>query len=184
MDANLALLPYGKVLDRRMRVIHVKPSTTFATIGMAGVVSLGVLATSAQAGTTPSACSFATHRLVVDFAHSYQEGDLLDQPLSVTAQGSKTCTLNGRATVRLLDGKGRTIAYRVVGGAPGVTTEVGPDQQAVFDLTFGTGGGHHKAPASIRITLPNGGGTRSIAWNSLTPTSKTITVDGFRPWLD
>jgi hypothetical protein len=52
------------------------------------------------------------------------------------------------------------------------------------ELTFVTGSGDHVRPSKIRITLPNGGGSRVIAWSSLTLASKTITVDGFRPWLD
>ncbi len=173
-------------LVSREKVIPVKPSAPFAVAGMAAIMAVGALATSAQASaaTSAPACSFAANRLVVEFAHPYDEGGRLDQPLSVTAQGTKTCVLTGRAKIRLLDENGKTLAYRFVSGAAGVTTEVGPEQQAVFDLTFATGDGHQVRPAKVRVTLPNGGGTRVIAWNSLTPATKTITVDGFRPWLD
>jgi hypothetical protein len=157
-----------------------------AIAGIAGIGAACAVATSAQAGTVAQqdACSFTANRLVVEFAHPYDVGNRLDQPLSITANGDTTCSLTGRATVRLLDGKGKTLSYRYVSGAEGLATEVGPGEQAVFDLTFGTGGADHVSPAKIRVTLPNGGGTRTIDWTSLTPTSKAITVDGFRPWLD
>ena len=160
-----------------------KPSATFAVAGIAGIITAGTLATSAQAS-TPRACSFSANRLVVEFAHSYVDGGRLDQPMSVTTKGSTTCALTGRAKIRLLDANGGTIAHRYVAGADGVATQVGPEQQAVFDLTFRTAGGDAAAPSKIRVTLPDGGGSRTIAWNSLTPTSKAITVTGFRPWLD
>jgi hypothetical protein len=169
----------------------VKPSITLAITGVAGLAAVAAMATSAQASTDtaasaarPHACSFTANRLTVAFAHPYQTGDRLDQPLSVTAAGKKTCVLTGSAKIRLLDEKGKTLSYRFRSGVAGITTEVGPGKQAVFDLTFVTGSGHQVPPSKIRITLPNGGGSRVIAWSSLTPASKTITVDGFRPWLD
>ena len=156
---------------------------TLAVTGIAGALATCAMAAPAQAQ-APHSCSFGTDRLAVEFAHPYDTDGGLDQPLSVTANGSTTCTLNGRAKVRLLDASGAVLPYRIAAGADGVTTEVGPDQQAVFDLYFATGGGHHATPAKIRVTLPDGGGSRVIDWASLTPASRTITVDGFRPWLD
>jgi hypothetical protein len=164
---------------------------TVAITGVAGLAAVAAMATSAQAGTLtaasaaqPHACSLTANRLTVAFAHPYQTGNRLDQPLSVTSGDDKTCVLTGRAKIRLLDGKGKPLSYRFRSGAAGVTTEVGPEQQAVFDLTFVTGSGNHVRPSKIEVTLPNGGGTTVIDWGSLTPASKTITVDGFRPWLD
>lgn len=164
---------------------------TVAITGVAGLAAVAAMATSAQAGTAtavaaaqPHSCSFTANRLTVAFAHPYETGDRLDQPLSVTSSGKKTCVLAGYAKIRLLDKKGKTLPYQFSSGAAGVTTEVGPEQQAVFDLNFVTGSGDLVRPSKIQITLPNGGGTRVIDWISLTPASKTITVDGFRPWLD
>jgi hypothetical protein len=164
---------------------------TLAITGVAGLAAVAALATSAQAATVtaasaaqPHACSFTANRLTVAFAHPYETGDQVDQPLSATAEGDKTCVLRGSAKIRLLDKRGKALPYRFRDGAAGLTTEVGPGKQAVFDLNFLTGGGHHVRPSKIRITLPNGGGTRVIDWSSSTPASKTITVGGFRPWLD
>jgi hypothetical protein len=160
---------------------------TIAVTGVAALAAVAAMATSAQAatpGAQPHACSFTADRLTVAFAHPYETGDGLDQPLSVTADGDQTCVLTGRAKIRLLDENGKTLPYRFRKGADGVTTEVGPGEQAVFDLTFATGSGDHARPSKIRITLPDGGGSRVIDWSSSTPAAKTITVDGFRPWLD
>jgi hypothetical protein len=163
---------------------------TVAITGVAAFAAVAAMATSAQAGTAtattaqPHACSFAANRLTVAFAHPYEAGDRLDQPLSVTSGSAKTCVLTGSAKIRLLDKNGKALPYRFRSGAAGVTTEVGPEQQAVFDLTFVTGSGGQAGPSKIQVTLPNGGGTRVIDWSSLAPASKTITVDGFRPWLD
>lgn len=162
------------------------------TLAITGAAAATVaMATAAQAETAaaaatarPHACSFTANRLTVAFAHPYEMGDRLDQPLSITSSGKKTCVLAGYAKIRLLDNRGEVLPYRFRGGAAGVTTEVGPEQQAVFDLTFVTGSGDLMRPSKIQITLPNSGGTRVIDWSSLTPASKTITVDGFRPWLD
>jgi Protein of unknown function (DUF4232) len=179
------------VLNRRVRVTQVKASMTLVITGAAGLAAVAAMATSAQAGTVTAApaasshaCSFTADRLTVAFAHPYQTGNRLDQPLSVTADGETTCTLTGQAKIRLLDKKGKALPYRFRSGDAGVPTEVGPDAQAVFDLNFVTGSGDAVAPAKIRVTLPNGGGSRVIDWTSLTPATKTITVDGFRPWLD
>jgi Protein of unknown function (DUF4232) len=155
--------------------------------GFAGFVGIAAMAAPAQAaavGAQSHACSFTADRLTVAFAHPYEIDGGLDQPLSVTAGGDGSCVLTGRAKISLLDENGKALPYRFRKGADGITTEVGPDQQAVFDLTFATGSGDHASPSKIRITLPNGGGSRVIDWSSSTPTSKTITVGGFRPWLD
>lgn len=164
---------------------------TVAITGVAGLAAVAALATSAQAGTLaaapaarPHACSFTANRLTVAFAHPYETGNRLDQPMSVTSNSEKTCVLTGRAKIRLLGKNGKALPYRFPSGTAGITTEVGPEQQAVFHLTFAIGGADQVAPAKIQVTLPNGGGTRAIDWTSLTPASKTITVDGFRPWLD
>jgi uncharacterized protein DUF4232 len=164
---------------------------TVAVTGVAGIAAVAAMATSAQAGTLTTAsaarqhaCSFTANRLTVAFAHPYEEGNGLDQPLSITSGDDKTCVLTGRAKLRLLDEKGKPLSYRFRAGAAGVTTEVGPEQQAVFDLHFATGDGDHVSPSKIQVTLPNGGGTSVIDWSSLAPATKTITVDGFRPWLD
>ena len=159
---------------------------TIAVTGIASLAAVASLATSAQAaaGAQPHACSFAADRLTVAFAHPYATAGGLAQPLSVTAGGDRSCVLTGRARIRLLDQHGKTLPYRFRKGADGIATEVGPDRQAVFDLNFATGSGDHVRPAKIRVTLPNGGGSRVIDWSSSTPATKTITVDGFRPWLD
>lgn len=159
---------------------------TIAVTGVAALAAVAAMATSAQAaaGAQQHACSFTADGLTVAFAHPYETDDGLDQPLSVTAEGDETCVLTGHAKIQLLDENGKALSYRFRKGADGVTTEVGPDKQAVFDLTFATGSGDHARPSKIRITLPNGGGSRVIDWSSSTPASKTITVDGFRPWLD
>ena len=164
---------------------------TVAVTGVAGLAAVAAMATSAQAGTSTAdsaarqhACSFTANRLTVAFAHPYEDGNRLDQPMSITSNDDKTCVLTGRAKIRLLDAKGKPLSYRFPSGAAGVTTEVGPEQQAVFDLTFVIGSGDQVRPSKIEITLPNGGGTSVIDWSSLTPATKTITVDGFRPWLD
>jgi hypothetical protein len=162
---------------------------TVAITGVAAFAAVAAMATSAQAGTATAAtqspaCSFTANRLTVEFAHPYETGNRLDQPLSVTSGSTETCVLTGSAKIRLLDKNGKALPYRFRSGEAGVTTEVGPEQQAVFDLTFVTGSGGQTAPAKIQVTLPNGGGTRVIDWSSLAPATKTITVDGFRPWLD
>jgi hypothetical protein len=168
-----------------------KPSITLAAFVAAGAFAAVAATSPAQAATAanavqarPRACAFTTDRLVVEFAHSYPGQHQLDQPLSITTKGKKTCVLRGRAKLQLLDRKGKVLPYRFTPGAKGRTTQVAPGKQAVFDLTFATGDGHHTRPARIRVTLPNGGGTRVIRWDSATPAAKTIKVDGFRPWAD
>ena len=165
-----------------------KLSTTLAITGAAGAIATAGLASPAQAATAsapkPKACS--VKRLDVALAHPYVIGHKLDQPVSFTAKGKKTCVLRGSATVRLLDKKGKVIGYyRYVAGKKGRTTLVGPGRQAVFHLTFGQGGKAPAHPAKLRVTLPNHGGSKAIAWGKTPiPTSKNIVVDGITPWED
>ncbi|MEV5749347.1 DUF4232 domain-containing protein [Actinoallomurus sp. NPDC052308] len=161
-----------------------KLSTTLAMTGVAGAIAVAGLAAPAQAATPAAkapACSVAKNRLVLQFAHGYPEGKKVDQPLSISTKGKKTCLLSGRPVVRLLNKKHKVIGvYR---GAKGQAL-VGPGREAVFDLTFTTGGTHPVHPAYVRVTVsPKAGTFAPVKWNSNTPSSK-IKVGAIKPWLD
>ena len=95
---------------------------TVAITGVAAFAAVAAMATSAQAGTAtaaaakPHACSFAANRLTVAFAHPYETGDRLDQPMSITSGSTKTCVLTGSAKIRLLDKNGKALPYRFRSG--------------------------------------------------------------------
>jgi hypothetical protein len=162
----------------------VKLHTTLAMTAAGGAIAIAGLASPAQAGTAAAktpVCSVAEDRLVLQFAHGYLDGDTMDQPLSISTQGENTCRLSGRPIVQLLNER-----QQIIGVYPGAPSEalVGPENQAVFHLTFTTGGAHPVHPAYVRVTvLPHGGTFAPVAWNSTDPSSP-IEVGGFKPWLD
>ena len=91
----------------------------------------------------------------------------------------------GRATVKLLDKKGHVLRYGYIAGARSRTAQVGAGHEAVFHLFFGTSKTPHVRPAKMRVTLPKGAGTYTVSWGKApVPTSKTIKVDGIKPYLD
>ncbi|MCO5997167.1 DUF4232 domain-containing protein [Actinoallomurus rhizosphaericola] len=162
-----------------------KLSTTLAMTGVAGAIAVAGLASPAQAATTTAkapACSVAKNKLVLQFAHGYVVGKKVDQPLSISTKSKKTCLLSGRPVVRLLNKKHKVIG--VYEGAKGQAL-VGAGREAVFHLTFTTGGKHPFHPAYVRVTVsPKAGTFKTIRWTSNTPSSKKIKVGALKPWLD
>ncbi|MCO5988362.1 DUF4232 domain-containing protein [Actinoallomurus spadix] len=164
-----------------------KLSTTLAMTGVAGAIAVAGLASPAQAATTTAkapACSVAKNKLVLQFAHDYVTGKKVDQPLSISTKGKKTCLLSGRPVVRLLDKKHKVIG--VYKGAKGQAL-VGPADQAVFHLTFTKGGKHPVHPAWVQVTVsPKGAAFKPIRWSSTyrSISKKSIKVGALKPWLD
>jgi hypothetical protein len=169
-----------------VRVTQVKPSTTLAVAGVAGAIAATGLASPAQASvsapTKPAACSVAKNRLVLAFAHGYVVGKKVDQPLSISTKGKKTCLLRGRPIFKLLDKKHKVIGFYL--GTPGKAL-VGPKHQAVFHLTYTTGGEHTVRPAYVRVrVLPHGGTFQPTRWNAKNPSSKIKIGPSSPGWTD
>jgi hypothetical protein len=163
----------------------VKLSTTLAATGVAGAIAAFGLASPAQAAVSPTAkpaaCSVAKNKLVLAFAHDYVVRNKVDQPLSISTKGKKNCLLSGRPLVQLLDKKHRVISFWL--GTPGKVL-VGPKHQAVFHLTYTTGGKHTVRPAYVRVSIMRHGGTfKPVRWTAKNPSSK-IKVGPLKPWLD
>ncbi|MEV0399457.1 hypothetical protein [Actinoallomurus sp. NPDC050550] len=161
-----------------------KLSTTLAATGVAGAIAAFGLASPAQAAVSPPtkpACSVAKNRLVLAFAHPYVVGKKVDQPLSISTKGKKTCLLSGRPLVQLLDKKHRVISFWL--GTQGKAL-IGPKHQAVFHLTYTTGGKHTVRPAYVRVSIQRHGGTfKPVRWTAKNPSSK-IKVGALKPWMD
>ncbi|MCO6007829.1 hypothetical protein NE236_22885 [Actinoallomurus purpureus] len=162
-----------------------KLSTTLAVAGVAGAIAAAGLASAAQAAvsptTKPGACSVVKDRLVLAFAHGYVVGKKVDQPLSISTKGKKTCLLSGRPEVEVLDKHFKVIGDFV--GAPGKAL-VGPKNEAVFHLTYTTRGKHTVRPAYVLVKIPHHGGKFApVRWHAENPSSR-LKVGGFKPFLD
>jgi hypothetical protein len=168
----------------------VKLSTTLAATGVVGAIAAVGLASPAQAASKPAKphdCLAKRNHLVVSLGKSWPAGNtLVDQAVVIRSKDKgKTCVLSGRAKVKLLDKKGHVIRYGYIAGARSRTAQVGAGHEAVFHLFFGTSKTPHVRPAKIRVTLPKGAGTYTVSWGKApVPTSKTIKVDGIKPYLD